>query len=149
MKIPQMPQIPKIPRLDPKYKKYGIFGGIALVVLIVAVVVLTREKEEVVAEKPRVEEAKKADPRLAKIAEFARQTEEFEAKGEYKDALWYLNQLAVLDPQDPRVAAARPRLEEKVKRIEAWEKAQQQAEIERKEALRLNTLAAWQKALTV
>ncbi len=135
--------------ITPQMKKWGIIGGVALVVIIVAVVILTREKEEVVREKPKVEEVKGPDPRIAKIAGFAKQSEEFESKGEFKDALWYLNQIAVLDPNDSRIAERRPRLEEKVKRIEAWERAQQQAEIERKEALRLNTLAAWQKAVGV
>jgi len=135
--------------ITPAMKKWGIIGGIGLVVVIVAIVILTREKEEVVREKPKVEVAKGPDPRIAKIAEFARQSEEFESKGEFKDALWYLNQLAVLAPDDPRVAAAKPRLEEKVKRIEAWENAQKQAQLESKEALRLNTLGAWQKALAL
>jgi len=147
MKIPQMPHFPNIPSIEPKHKRLALIGGMVLVVIIIAVVILTREKEEVVTEKPKAEVVKGPDPRVAKIAEFARQSEDFEAKGEYKDSLWYLNQLAVLDPAHPRVTAARPRLEEKVKRIEAWENAQKQAQIESKEALRLNTLAAWQKAL--
>src|SRR6185295_13676009 len=150
MKTPQMPQMPKMPNLPklPKIdRKWLIIGGVSLVVVIVAIVILTREKEDVVREKPKVVENTGPDPRIAKIAGFAKQSEEFEAKGEYKDALWYLDQIAKLDPADPRVAQRRPGLAEKVKRIEAWEKAQQQAESERKEAQRLNTAAAWKKVV--
>src|SRR4029079_7657077 len=95
--------------ITPAMKKWGLIGGIGLVVVIVAIVILTREKEEVVREKPKVEVAKGPDPRIAKIAEFARQSEEFEAKGEFKDALWYLNQLAVLAAEHPRAPAGQPR----------------------------------------
>jgi formylglycine-generating enzyme required for sulfatase activity len=142
--LPKMPKMPKLPRID---RKWIILGGVGLVLLIGLIVFLNLGKEEVVKEKVRVEEAKGPDPRIAKIAGFAKQSEEFEAKGEYKDALWYLDQIAKLDPADPRIAARRPALAEKVKRIEAWEKAQQQAESERKEAQRLNTSAAWKKVL--
>jgi formylglycine-generating enzyme required for sulfatase activity len=130
------------------HKKWVFIGAGVLVLLIAIPIVLSmfsgEEKKKVVV---KVEAPTGPDPNIARIAEFGRQVEAAEAKGEFKDALFALKQIEKLDPRDPRIAANKPRLEEIVHRLEAWETAQRQAEIERKEALRLNTLAAWQKVL--
>ena len=52
-----------------------------------------------------------------------------------------------LAPADQRIAASRPRLEEKLRRLEGWQAAHRKADVERKDALRANTLAAWQKVV--
>src|SRR5258706_11267305 len=105
---------------------------------------MTRETK---APPPREVEAPKGpDPaHLAKVAELVKQIEELEAKGEFKDALWTVKQLATLEPGDARVGVFRPRLEEKLRRLEAWQGAQRRAEGDRKDALRSNTIADWQK----
>ena len=130
------------------HKKWVFIGAGVLVLLISIPVILSmlggEEKKKVVV---KTEAPTGPDPRIARIADFARQVEAAEAKGEFKDALFALKQIEILDPRDPRIAATKLRLEEIVRRLEAWETAQRQAEIERKEAQRLNTLAAWQKVL--
>ncbi|HLY76091.1 MAG TPA: hypothetical protein VKU80_18375, partial [Planctomycetota bacterium] len=130
------------------YKKWVILGAGVAVLLIAAVIVINlmsgeEKKKEIV----KIEGPTGPDPKIARIAEFVRQVEAADAKGEFKDALFALNQIAILDPNDPHLAAQRPRLEELVRRLEAWERNQRQIDIERKEAQRLNTLAAWQKVL--
>ncbi|RPH48352.1 MAG: hypothetical protein EHM91_04450 [Planctomycetota bacterium] len=128
-------------------KKWAILGGVAVVVIVAGIVVykMTRTEEVVV---PRVVETTKGpDPNLARIAEFAQLVETYEAKGDVKDALFALAQLEKLAPGDPRIAASRPRLTEKLRRLEAWQTAHQKADVERKDALRANTLAVWQKVV--
>jgi len=130
------------------HKKWVFVGAGVLVVLIAIPVILSMfSSEEKKKEIVRVEAPTGPDPRIARIAEFSRQVEAAEAKGEFKDALFALQQIEKLDPRDPRIAANKPRLEEIVQRLEAWESAQKRMEIEKKEAHRLNTLAAWQKVL--
>jgi formylglycine-generating enzyme required for sulfatase activity len=130
-------------------KRWAIIAGAALVV-VVAVVVLLRMRGDV---KPpvetKVEKPTGPDPaHLAKVAELFRQLDDAEAKGDFKDAVFSLRQLEKLEPNDPRLAALRPRLEEKLKRFEAWDAAQRRAVDERKEAMRLNnTSAGWKKVL--
>jgi formylglycine-generating enzyme required for sulfatase activity len=128
-------------------KKWAILGGVGLVVIIAVVVILSMGGDEKTTYATRPEAPKGPDPNIARIAEFARQAEDYEAKGEVKDALFALTQLEKLAPGDPRIAAARPRLTEKLKRLEAWQSAHQKAEVERKDALRTNTLAGWQKVV--
>ena len=129
-------------------KKWAIIGGGAALVVIAAIVIIKMMSgEEKPKEVVRVEKETGPDPRIARIAYFARQVEAAEAKGEVRDALFALQQIAKLDPNDSRVAAARPRLEAAVKQLEAWESAHKSAEIEKREAARLNTAVAWQKVL--
>jgi formylglycine-generating enzyme required for sulfatase activity len=131
-------------------KKWAVPAGGALLVLIAVVVYFKMSKETKPVEELKVEGPKGPDPaHVAKVAELARQIEELDAKGEFKDALWTLKQLAKLEPNDPRVAALRPGLEEKVKRLDAWQSAQQRAEVEKKDATRTNTTAAWLKVLEI
>jgi formylglycine-generating enzyme required for sulfatase activity len=130
------------------HKKWVIIGAAAVVLLIAVIIVLNlmsgeEKKKEIV----KVEGPTGPDPKIARIAEFVRQVEAADAKGEFKDALFALKQIAILDPNDPHLSSQRPRLEELVRRLEAWEGIQRQIEIEKKEAQRLNTLAAWQKVL--
>ncbi|HZF00103.1 MAG TPA: SUMF1/EgtB/PvdO family nonheme iron enzyme [Planctomycetota bacterium] len=129
-------------------KKWAIIGGGAVVALIAIIVIVKMTGGEKPKEVVKVEAPTGPDPaRLAKIAELARQAEEAEAKGEFKEALYYLKQLAALEPGDGRIGASRPRLEEKQKRLETWQALHKQVDIERKDALRVNTVAAWQKVL--
>ena len=127
------------------HKKWVFIGAGAVVLLIAAIVIVNlmsgEEKKKTIV---KVEGPTGPDPKIARIAEFVRQVEAADAKGEFKDALFALKQIAVLDPNDPHIAAHRSRLEELVRRLEAWEGNQRQIEIEKKEAQRLNTLAAWQ-----
>jgi len=130
------------------HKKW-VFLGAGAVVLLIAVLVIVNlmsgeEKKKVVV---KVEGPTGPDPKIARIAEFVRQVDAADAKGEFKDALFALKQIAILDPSDPHIAQHKARLEELVRRLEAWEGNQRQIEIERKEAQRQNTVAAWQKVL--
>lgn len=129
-------------------KKWIIVGASAGGVIVLAVIILMMTRSE---EKPheavKIEAPAPPDPRIARIAQFARQVEDAESKGEFKDALFALKQLAILDPKDPRIAAAKPRLEDLVRRLEAWEAAQREIELEKKVAQRQNSVAAWQKVL--
>jgi len=130
------------------YKKWVFLGAGAVVLLIAVVVGINlmsgeERKKEVV----KVEGPTGPDPKIARIAEFVRQVEAADAKGEFKDALFALKQIGILDPNDPHIAQHKSRLEELVRRMEAWESNQRQAEIEKKEAQRVNTLAAWQKVI--
>ncbi|HEV3028121.1 MAG TPA: SUMF1/EgtB/PvdO family nonheme iron enzyme [Planctomycetota bacterium] len=130
------------------HKKWVILGAAVVVLLIAGILIINlmsgeEEKKEIV----KVEGPRGPDPKIARIADFVRQVEAADAKGEFKDALFALKQIAILDPNDPHLAAQRPRLEELVRRLEAWENNQRQIEVEKKEAQRLNTLPAWQKVL--
>src|SRR5437899_2496417 len=115
------------------HKKWVFLGAGAIVLLIAVIVVINlmsgEEKKKVVV---KVEGPTGPDPRIARIAEFVRQVEAADAKGEFKDALFALKQIAVLDPNDPHIAQHKSRLEELVRRFEAWETAQRQAEVEKK-----------------
>jgi formylglycine-generating enzyme required for sulfatase activity len=131
-------------------KRWAIIAGAAVVAIVAIVVVLKMmggETKPVV--ETRVEKPTGPDPaRLAKVAELFKQLEDAEAKGEFKDAVFTLNQLQKLEPNDARLPTFRPRLEEKLKRFEAWDAAHRRAVDERKEATRLNnTTAGWKKVL--
>ncbi|HLY07666.1 MAG TPA: SUMF1/EgtB/PvdO family nonheme iron enzyme [Planctomycetota bacterium] len=130
------------------HQKWLLIGAGVLVLVIAIPVIVSmmsgEEKQKIVV---KVEAPTGPDPRIARIAEFARQVEAAESKGDFKDALFALKQLEILDSKDPRVAASKPRLEEMVRRLETWEGLQRQIEIEKKEAHRLNTRAAWEKVV--
>jgi formylglycine-generating enzyme required for sulfatase activity len=129
-------------------KKWAIPAGAVLLVVLAVVVYFKMKGETKPVEELKVEAPKGPDPaHLAKVEELARQVGELEAKGEFKDALWTLRQLAKLEPGDPRVTSLKPGLEEKLRRLEAWQSAHQRAEVEKKDATRTNTTAAWQKVL--
>jgi formylglycine-generating enzyme required for sulfatase activity len=130
------------------HRKWVFVGAGAGVLLIAALVVLSmmggeeRQKKVVKIEAPT-----RVDPNIARLAEFSRQFEAAEAKGDFENAFHALTQIEKLDPKDPRIAASKPRLEELVRRLKAWKTTQGQIEIEKKDAHRLNTLAAWQKVI--
>jgi formylglycine-generating enzyme required for sulfatase activity len=129
-------------------KRWAIIGGAAVLAIVAIVVILKLTGSEKAAPPRVVEGPKGPDPaHLARVEKLAKEAEELEAKGEFKDALSTLRELAKLEPADPRPAAMRPRLEEKLKRMELWQSAQKAAEGERKDATRRDTSAAWQKVL--
>jgi formylglycine-generating enzyme required for sulfatase activity len=131
-------------------KRWAILGGVVVVAAIAVVVILKMSGKKEAPPPPRVEVAKGPDPsHLARITALAKEAEELEAKGDYKEALANLKMIANLEPNDPRLAALRPRLEEKLKRWETWRDAHQKAEIEKKEAQRLNTTDSWSKVLAL
>jgi formylglycine-generating enzyme required for sulfatase activity len=128
-------------------KKMAIIGGGAAVVIVAAIAIflMTREEKTVVVAK--VEKVTGPDPaRIARIAELGKQIEDYESKGRFKEALWALKELAGMEPGDPRLSA-RPRLEEKLRRLEGWEGAHRKAEAGKKEATRTRAIADWQKVL--
>src|SRR5687768_7776655 len=130
-------------------KRWAIIAGVVVVVIVAVVVILRMGGDDKPPVETKVEKPTGPDPAyLAKVAELFRQLEDAEAKGEFKDAVFTLQQLDKLEPKDPRLAAIRPRLEEKLKRFEAWDAAHRRAVDERKEAARLNnTTAGWKKVL--
>jgi formylglycine-generating enzyme required for sulfatase activity len=129
-------------------KRWAIIGGAVVVAAVAVIVVMKMTGEKKAPPPPKVEIATGPDPaHLAKVAALAKEAEELETKGDYKEALAALRMLATLEPADPRPAALRPRLEEKLKRWEAWSDAHKKAEIEKKDAHRLNTTATWQRVL--
>src|SRR6185436_8786220 len=130
-------------------KRWAILAGVAVVAIIALVVILGRGGESTAPVETRVEKTTGPDPAyLAKVAGLFKQLEDAEAKGEFKDAVFSLRQLEKLDPNDARLATLRPRLEEKLKRFEAWDAAYRRAEDERKLAARVNnTSAGWKKVL--
>jgi formylglycine-generating enzyme required for sulfatase activity len=130
-------------------KRWAIIAGAALVAVVALVVILRMGGDAKPPVETKIEKPTAPDPsRLAKVAELFRQLEDAEAKGEFKDAVFTLGQLEKLEPNDARLAGTRPRLEEKLKRFEAWDAAQRRAVDERKEAARLNnTSAGWRKVL--
>ncbi len=130
-------------------KRWAIIAGVAVVVIVAVVVLLKMRGEDKPPVETKVEKPTGPDPaHLAKVAELFRQLEDAEAKGEFKDAIFTLRQLEKLEPGDARLPAIRPRVEEKLKRFEAWDAAQRRALDERKEAARLNnTSAGWKKVL--
>ena len=131
-------------------KRWAIIGGVVVVAAVAVIVVMKMSGTKEAPPPKKVEEVKGPDPALlARIAAFAREAEECEAKGDFKEALDALKSLAKLEPSDPRPAAMRPRLEEKLKRWEAWRDVHQKAEIEKKEALRINTTEIWHKVLAL
>jgi len=128
-------------------KKWGIIGGAGLLVVIVVVVVIMRPS------KPEPEAPKEAGPtgpdpaHLAKIAELIKRAEDFEAKGRFADALQAVKQLAALEPGHPQLSSLKSRLEEKLRRFEAWKKATELADSAQKDAARRDTVADWQKVI--
>jgi hypothetical protein len=130
-------------------KRWAILAGVVVVAVVVLVVVLRMGGETKTVVETRVERPRGPDPAyLAKVAGLFKQLEDAEAKGEFKDAVFTLGQLQKLEPNDERLTTIRPRLEEKLKRLEAWEAAHRRALDERKEAIRLNnTAAGWKKVL--
>ena len=116
-------------------KRWAIIAGAALVVLVAVVVFLRMGGETKAPVETKIEKPAGPDPsHLAKVAELFRQLDDAEAKGEFKDAVFSLRQLEKLEPNDARLASIRPRLEEKLKRFEAWDAAHRRALDERKEA---------------
>jgi len=131
-------------------KKWAIIGGVVVVAVVAVVVVMKMGGTKEAPKTVRVEEVKGPDPaHLARVAAFAKEAEDCEAKGDFKEALDALKSLEKLEPKDSRIAALRPRLEEKLKRWETWRDVHQKAEIEKKEAQRLNTTDAWHKVLAL
>jgi formylglycine-generating enzyme required for sulfatase activity len=130
-------------------KRWAIIAGAALVVVVAVVVILRMGGETVAPVVTKVEKPTGPDPSyLAKVAGLFKQLDDAEAKGEFKDAVFTLRQLEKLEPNDGRLATIRPRLEEKLRRFEAWDAAHRRALDERKEAARLNnTSAGWKKVL--
>jgi formylglycine-generating enzyme required for sulfatase activity len=130
-------------------KRWAIIVGAALIAVAALVVILRMGGETKPVVETKVEKPKGPDPaHLAKVAELFRQLDDAEEKGEFKDAVFSLRQLEKLEPSDARLTAIRPRLEEKLKRFEAWDAAQRRAADGRKEAARLNnTSAGWKKVL--
>src|SRR6185295_1328822 len=97
-------------------KRWAIIGGAVVVAAIAVVVVMKRSGTKEAPPPPKVEVEKVPDPAyLAKLAALAKEAEELETKGAYKEALARLQELANFEPKDPRIAALRPRLEEKLK----------------------------------
>jgi formylglycine-generating enzyme required for sulfatase activity len=131
-------------------KRWAIIGGVVIVAAVAAIVLMKMTGTKEAPPPPKVEVVKGPDPtHLARVAAFAKEAEECESKGDFKEALDALRSLAKLEPTDPRPAAMRPRLEEKLKRWEAWRDVHQKAEIEKKEAHRLNTTEGWHKVLAL
>jgi len=130
-------------------KRWAIIAGAAVVAVVALVIILRMGGDTKPVVETKVEKPTGPDPaHLAKVAELFRQLDDAEAKGEFKDAVFSLRQLEKLEPNDARLAALRPRLEEKLKRFEAWDAAQRRAADGRKEVARLNnTSAGWKKVL--
>src|ERR1041384_3088784 len=109
-------------------KRWAIIAGGVLVVAVVLVVILRMGGETKAPVETKVEKPTGPDPAyLAKVAGLFKQLEDAEAQGEFKDAVFSLKQLEKLEPNDPRLATIRPRLEEKLKRFEAWDAAHRRA----------------------
>src|SRR5215472_14522889 len=105
-------------------KRWAILAGVVVVAVVALVVVLRMGGETKPVVQTRVERPTGPDPAyLAKVAGLFKQLEDAEAKGEFKDAVFTLGQLQKLEPHDERLTTIRPRLEEKLKRFEAWEAA--------------------------
>src|SRR5689334_24815824 len=130
-------------------KRWAIIAGVAVVAIVAIVVIMKMGGDAKPPVETKVEKPTGPDPaHLAKVAELFRQLDDAEAKGEFKDAVFSLKQLEKLEPNDARLAGIRPRLEEKLKRFEAWDAAHRRALDDRKEAARLNnTSAGWKKVL--
>ena len=127
--------------------KKGLIAGAALLVIGAGLFFLLKPKPKPV-EAPKIVAPTGPDPvHLAKVAELARTVEELEQKGLYDQALEVLKKLAALEPADPRPAAFKPRLEEKLGRLKAWRAAHAKAVEARDDAQRRATVAEWQKVL--
>ncbi len=125
-------------------KKLVIGGGAAAVLAVVLVVVLWPSKPP--PPPPRVEAPTGPDPALvARVAELVRKAEELEGQGNFAEALAALKEAEALKIGEPKLGALRPRLEEKLKRLEAWGAAHKLAEAGKAEAEGKDTPAAWQK----
>jgi formylglycine-generating enzyme required for sulfatase activity len=126
-------------------KKLIIGGAAALVVVGLVVWMLIPAK----APPPKKVEAPTGpDPALlAKVAELVKKAEDLEAKGKFGEALSTLKELAALKPDEPRLAALKPRIEEKYRKLEAWTSAHKRAEAGKAEALDKDTAAAWQRVI--
>src|SRR5262245_12571277 len=110
-------------------RKWALIGGAgALLVVIVAVVVLTRGVAPPPASPPPAHVEGPAPAHLAKVKALGDQVVALEAQGRFKEALNVLRQLEALEPKDPRPKEIRPRLEEKQRKLEAWQAAQQKAD---------------------
>jgi formylglycine-generating enzyme required for sulfatase activity len=131
-------------------KRWAIIGGIVVVAAVAVVIFMKMGGTKEAPPPPKVEVVKGPDPAyLARVAAFAKEAEDCEARGDFKEALDALKSLEKLEPKDPRVSAMRPRVEEKFKRWEAWRDVHQKAEIEKKEAHRVNTTENWHKVLAL
>jgi formylglycine-generating enzyme required for sulfatase activity len=130
-------------------KKWVLIGGGAalLVVVIVVVVFFMGEKPPPPPPPPPARVTGPDPAHLAKVAALAAQVADLEAKGRFREALAVLKQLETLEPKDPRPKEFRPRLEDKQRKLEAWQGAQQKADSARDDAVRRNAPADWQKAL--
>ncbi len=127
-------------------KKLLIGGavGLAVVAGLVVWMMMPAKKPEV----KKIEAPTGPDPALiAKANELARKAEELEGKGRYGEALSALQELAALQPKDPRIATLKPRIEGKLRKLEAWTSAHKKAEAGRTEAEDRNTPVAWQRVL--
>jgi len=127
-------------------KKWAILGVVVVVIGAAAMWLLKPKPKPVEAPKAVVPTG--PDPaHLAKVAELARTIEELEQKGKFDEALSVLKKLAALEPGDSRLAAFKPRLEEKLGRLKAWRAAHERAEEARGDAQRRDTAAEWQKVI--
>src|SRR5688572_13158954 len=116
-------------------KRWAIIGGVVVVAAVAVFFLMKMTGTTEAPPPPKAEVVKGPDPaHLAKVAALAKEAEELETKGDYKEALAALRMLANLEPADARPAAMRPRLEEKLKRWEAWRDGHQKAKIEKKDA---------------
>jgi formylglycine-generating enzyme required for sulfatase activity len=128
------------------WKLWAVLGIVAVACAAGGLLLLKKpEKKEkaVVVEKPAG-----PDPAVeAKIAELFKQIDAMEGKGQFGEALALLQQVAGLRPDEPRLGTLKPRLEEKLKRLEAFRSAMKRAEAAKEEASAKDTPANWQKVI--
>ncbi len=120
-------------------------AGAGIIVLAAAGIwLLSRPAKKVAA--PKIEIPSGPDPAVeAKAAELLRRIEELEAKGGFEEAMAALRQLAGLKADHPKIGEIKARLEEKLRRLEAYLKAFGLVEDARSEASEKDTPESWQK----
>jgi formylglycine-generating enzyme required for sulfatase activity len=129
-------------------KKWAIVGAVVLVVGGVAVWFLTRPPA--VVEKPKVVESTGPDPaRLARIEELVRTIDDLESKIKFEEALATVQKLAAFEPKEPRLAALKSRVEEKLARLRSWRTLSEKATAAKADAIRRDAVADWQTVLNL